>query len=285
VGLLIQVLDFGLTAEAISAVRTRDSSFDFQATQGFGTFLQVLSFVVWALSAYCFLRVVWRAKQFLSEVGRLDLPGFGTTVFSFAIPFANFYVPWNRLGIIKKSLHHFAKSRSFELVTRGWSGVIVLGALYLFAALIGRVAMTMPVNTIDDLEALNSFGFFATIAWLASFLFAAAWLSGLCRDLRVAKSPSGAPPLQSLEGASSTVAAAQRQIPVGPSGTTSSGFLRDVQLALISRGYDAGSADGQHGELLQEALRLFQERQGLPVTGSVDLATVRELGLTTKHPE
>ncbi len=55
--------------------------------------------------------------------------------------------------------------------------------------------------------------------------------------------------------------------------------LQAVQVALKRRGYEAGPADAAMGPLTAEALRAFQRRQGLRVTGRPDPQTVMALGL------
>lgn len=55
--------------------------------------------------------------------------------------------------------------------------------------------------------------------------------------------------------------------------------LRAVLVALRKRGYDAGPAGAVMGPPTAEALRSFQRRQGLPVTGRPDETTISALGL------
>jgi len=55
--------------------------------------------------------------------------------------------------------------------------------------------------------------------------------------------------------------------------------LRAVRAELKKRGYNAGPADAAMGPRTAEALRSFQRRQGLQVTGRPDQATVTALGL------
>lgn len=55
--------------------------------------------------------------------------------------------------------------------------------------------------------------------------------------------------------------------------------LRAVRTALKQRGYPAGPADAAMNPHTAEALRSFQRRQGLHVTGRPDPATVMALGL------
>ncbi|HEY7252500.1 MAG TPA: peptidoglycan-binding domain-containing protein [Methylomirabilota bacterium] len=55
--------------------------------------------------------------------------------------------------------------------------------------------------------------------------------------------------------------------------------LKAVRLALRERGYNAGSPEAAMGPRTAEALRSFQRRQGLPVTGRPDPSTLIALGL------
>ncbi len=52
-----------------------------------------------------------------------------------------------------------------------------------------------------------------------------------------------------------------------------------VRVALRKRGYDAGPVDAAMGPRTAEALRSFQRRQGLPVTGRADEPTITALGV------
>jgi hypothetical protein len=55
--------------------------------------------------------------------------------------------------------------------------------------------------------------------------------------------------------------------------------LRAVRAALKERGYPAGPTEAMMNERTAEALRAFQRRHGLRVTGRPDQATVMALGL------
>jgi peptidoglycan hydrolase-like protein with peptidoglycan-binding domain len=55
--------------------------------------------------------------------------------------------------------------------------------------------------------------------------------------------------------------------------------LRAVRAALKERGYNAGPADAAMGPRTAEALRSFQQGQGLRVTGRPDPETLTALGL------
>lgn len=54
-------------------------------------------------------------------------------------------------------------------------------------------------------------------------------------------------------------------------------FMRGVQRELKRAGYDPGIQDGMIGPATRDALRRFQEDQGLPVTGEPDVPTLTRL--------
>lgn len=53
--------------------------------------------------------------------------------------------------------------------------------------------------------------------------------------------------------------------------------VRNIQLILNKNGFDAGTADGIMGEKTKQAIRAFQEANGLPATGEVDNALITRL--------
>ena len=53
-----------------------------------------------------------------------------------------------------------------------------------------------------------------------------------------------------------------------------------VQVELMRLGYYKGKIDGKMGPGTKEALRAFQQAQGLAVTGVLDNATLGKLGMT-----
>jgi peptidoglycan hydrolase-like protein with peptidoglycan-binding domain len=57
--------------------------------------------------------------------------------------------------------------------------------------------------------------------------------------------------------------------------------VASAQRALIARGIAVvGGADGVFGRYTESAVKTFQQRSALPVTGRVDVVTARLLGLT-----
>jgi hypothetical protein len=61
--------------------------------------------------------------------------------------------------------------------------------------------------------------------------------------------------------------------------TSDPAFVRTLQQALDNRGYDAGTPDGRWGPGTEEALKRFQNKEGLPATGQPDSRTLNALGM------
>jgi peptidoglycan hydrolase-like protein with peptidoglycan-binding domain len=78
-------------------------------------------------------------------------------------------------------------------------------------------------------------------------------------------------------GSSSGTSTTARQ----SSGSQPSTQISQVQKALKAKGYDPGTTDGVMGTQTQEALRKFQQANGLPVTGMVDSQTAKALGISS----
>jgi peptidoglycan hydrolase-like protein with peptidoglycan-binding domain len=55
--------------------------------------------------------------------------------------------------------------------------------------------------------------------------------------------------------------------------------VRQIQQALNQGGYDVGEVDGNWGQQTQEAVRNFQQAQGLEPTGQPNLRTLSALGI------
>ena len=54
--------------------------------------------------------------------------------------------------------------------------------------------------------------------------------------------------------------------------------IQRVQRALVSKGYNPGPQDGVLGEKTKDALRVYQEKNGLPI-GNLNMETLRHLGI------
>ena len=57
--------------------------------------------------------------------------------------------------------------------------------------------------------------------------------------------------------------------------------VRNAQQSLMDKGYDPGPIDGVHGPRTSAAVRDFQEKEGLTVTGQLDDETMGRLGTGT----
>jgi len=61
--------------------------------------------------------------------------------------------------------------------------------------------------------------------------------------------------------------------------------IREAQSLLNDRGYQVGTEDGMVGPRTKDAIRKFQEAQGLTATGNFDEPTLRALAPTTEKQE
>jgi peptidoglycan hydrolase-like protein with peptidoglycan-binding domain len=61
--------------------------------------------------------------------------------------------------------------------------------------------------------------------------------------------------------------------------TSSPSDVRQIQQALKDKGFDAGPIDGQLGPQTEQALRSFQQAQGLQASGQIDQKTMAALGV------
>lgn len=66
------------------------------------------------------------------------------------------------------------------------------------------------------------------------------------------------------------------------SGAAGAADVREAQEALEAKGFHPGPIDGVMGPRTSAAVRDFQRRNGLPVTGRLDGATASRLGLDTR---
>ena len=68
-------------------------------------------------------------------------------------------------------------------------------------------------------------------------------------------------------------------VPARPVYVESRNVVADVQAALSRRGYDVGGVDGIAGPRTRAAIADFQYASGLPATGEINEATLRNLRL------
>jgi peptidoglycan hydrolase-like protein with peptidoglycan-binding domain len=67
----------------------------------------------------------------------------------------------------------------------------------------------------------------------------------------------------------------------GYDGLTPEEIIANVQGALQELGYYEGPIDGLMGELTRASIASFQRDNALPITGTIDDATLAALGLTS----
>jgi peptidoglycan hydrolase-like protein with peptidoglycan-binding domain len=56
-------------------------------------------------------------------------------------------------------------------------------------------------------------------------------------------------------------------------------LVREAQQALKQKGFDAGAADGHMGPNTENAIKQFQQAQGIPQSGNLDQQTLSALGV------
>ena len=88
----------------------------------------------------------------------------------------------------------------------------------------------------------------------------------------VSPTPATASPPQSASTQTAATAA--------PRPEYDSATVRAVQQALNSRGYNAGTVNGQWNTTTQDAVRRFQQASGMPVTGELSPTTLSALGVS-----
>lgn len=74
------------------------------------------------------------------------------------------------------------------------------------------------------------------------------------------------------------------QQPAVTSSDSSDKAIKDAQQALKERGHEPGRIDGVMSTATRQALRQFQEAEGLEVTGQLDESTRKALGLDKSVP-
>ncbi|NLV25459.1 MAG: peptidoglycan-binding protein [Deltaproteobacteria bacterium] len=58
----------------------------------------------------------------------------------------------------------------------------------------------------------------------------------------------------------------------------------DIQQLLVKAGIDTGPLDGKLGPLTKNAIRIFQQQQGLPDTGQITPRLMTQLQTVTAQP-
>lgn len=131
------------------------------------------------VSAFEFLRRVYRVRKFLIKRGKLQFPSWTVTLIAFAAPIANFFVPWNRLDIIRQTLSTYRWKREFVIPTAPERKLRSLGILWGISSLV-----TMSGNSDDPSSLLIELIAYSMLTALAAcqFILATKWLSELSSD-------------------------------------------------------------------------------------------------------
>lgn len=153
--------------------------------------LGIGSAVTFIASAYEFLRRVYRVRKFLMERGGLEFASWPVTLIAFGFPIANFFVPWNRLDVIRATLRSHRDTGKFALVSDPEKKLRTLGIVWGITSLVtirGHIEdatwMTMVLVANVVLVGLS----------LWTFNMAARWLSEVQTDFEaVAAEAEGQP--------------------------------------------------------------------------------------------
>jgi len=94
------------------------------------------SVVTFIASAYEFLRRVYRVRKFLIERGGLQFASWPETVIAFGFPIANFFVPWNRLDVIRETLRSHRDTGRFALASDPEKKLRTLGIVWGITSLV-----------------------------------------------------------------------------------------------------------------------------------------------------
>jgi peptidoglycan hydrolase-like protein with peptidoglycan-binding domain len=77
--------------------------------------------------------------------------------------------------------------------------------------------------------------------------------------------------------------AMQKNMPNNGSANLSPAEIKQAQEALDKKGFKAGSADGKLGPETEQAIKQFQETQGLQQSGQLDEQTLSALGIQSQN--
>lgn len=143
-----------------------------------------LTFLV---SAIEFLRRVYRVRKFLMQRGRLEFASWLETVITFGVPIANFFVPWNRLDVIRETLRGYVETKNLNVVSDPKKKLRTLGILWGINSLVSVRGHVEDPTWMSMVLAVESV-LLALSLW--TFVLATKWLSELMSDFEVATVPA-----------------------------------------------------------------------------------------------
>lgn len=149
-------------------------------------------------SAYEFLRRVYRVRKFLIERGGLQFASWPETVIAFGFPIANFFVPWNRLDVIRQTLRSHRQTGQFALASEPEKKLRTLGIIWGITSLV-----TISGGPIEDatwMIAVLVANLVLVGLSLWTFNMATRWLSELQTDFEAVEGATCGPSFLHGEG-------------------------------------------------------------------------------------
>lgn len=131
-------------------------------------------------SAFEFLRRVYRVRRFLVDRGGIRFANWPETLVAFVFPIANFFVPWNRLDVIRETLRTYVTTRKFAVSQAPEKKARTLGILWGMTSIVSVGGI--QIEDAAWMSFMLSVNVVMSLVWLASFVLAARWLSELMAD-------------------------------------------------------------------------------------------------------
>lgn len=145
----------------------------------------VLTFIA---SACEFLRRVYRVRKFLIERGGVQFASWPETVIAFGFPIANFFVPWNRLDVIRATLRSHRDTGKFVIASDPEKKLRTLGIVWGITSLVTISGRTEDAAWMIMVLVVNLM-LFGLSLW--TFSVATRWLSELQTDFEAVAVTAG----------------------------------------------------------------------------------------------
>lgn len=146
------------------------------------------SAVTFLASAFEFLRRVYRVRRFLMERGGVQFANWPVTVIAFGFPIANFFVPWNRLDVIRETLRSYRDTGQFALASDPEKKLRTAGIIWGIASLVNIRGNIEDVSWMTTVLVVN---LVLVRLSLCTFSMAVRWLSELQADFEAVEADAG----------------------------------------------------------------------------------------------
>ncbi|MCC6786685.1 MAG: hypothetical protein IT547_02510 [Hyphomonadaceae bacterium] len=143
--------------------------------------LAICAVIAFSSSAFVFLSRVYRVRKFLTDKGVGKFSGWLETLIAFGIPVANFFVPWNRLDVIRETLRNYRETGSNKIALDAKKKLRGVGIAWGITSLIS-VRGQIEEGAWMSVALAVDFGLFALSLW--TFVIATRWLSELETDIQ-----------------------------------------------------------------------------------------------------